>query len=127
SASIIGGLTRNAAEALQLPPGVPVVAGAGDDVELLGATGHREGIAVEHVGTTGSILVRLERPEVDPSGRVEISPTCVPRIFAAGGGRPNAAPPPGGGCAEDAQCPPVGTARPRTSPTALPPLPPATR
>ena len=90
SASVSGRLTGKAATALGLPTRIPVVAGAGDDVELLGATRHRGGMAVEHVGTTGSILVRAERAGVDPAGRVEISPTCVPHIFAAGGSTSNA-------------------------------------
>lgn len=84
SASIVGYLTGTAAAELGLPESLPVLAGVGDDVELLGATAHRERMAVEHVGTTGSILVTTHRSKIDPAGRIEIYPSCVSHTLAAG-------------------------------------------
>src|SRR5262249_38090403 len=84
STSVAGSLTGASAETLGLPPGLPVLAGVGDDVELLGATSHREKVAVKHLGTTGSILITTPSATARPIGRVEVYPTCVTGTLAAG-------------------------------------------
>jgi xylulokinase len=73
------------ADQLGFPRSALVAVGAGDDIELLGATAHRTRSAVEHVGTTGAII----RPLADSSpviseAAIEVYPTAVPRRLAAG-------------------------------------------
>jgi sugar (pentulose or hexulose) kinase len=65
-----------------------VLVGAGDDVELLGAE-RRAACAVEHLGTTASILASLDGLRLDPAGRVEVYPAAVAARYACGASTPN--------------------------------------
>jgi xylulokinase len=80
-----GTLSGEAASQLGIRPGLPLVAGAGDDVEVLGAGVMLPGDALEHIGTTGTILVCTEAPAWDPEERVEVYPHLVPGKYLAGG------------------------------------------
>lgn len=54
-----------------LPVGVPVVAGGGDGpLATLGVGAVRPGIAACSIGTSGALRVTVDRPAVDPRGRV---------------------------------------------------------
>ncbi|MEJ2866081.1 gluconokinase [Actinomycetospora flava] len=54
-----------------LPTGVPVVAGGGDGpLANLGVGAVRPGVAACSIGTSGALRVTVERPAVDPRGRV---------------------------------------------------------
>jgi len=54
-----------------LPAGVPVVAGGGDGpLANLGVGAVRPGVAACSIGTSGALRVTVERPAVDPRGRV---------------------------------------------------------
>ena len=77
-----GRLLAAAADDLGLPGSAVVAIGAGDDIELLGATGYRTNDAVEHVGTSGAILRAVLDPA--PTAELEIMPTADPRVLAAG-------------------------------------------
>ena len=79
-----GGVAAGAAEALGVPEGAAVLVGAGDDIELLGASGYVQSEAAEHVGTTGAILRSLGSPLIDPNQRVELYPTAIAGTFAVG-------------------------------------------
>ncbi len=83
--SIAGHLGREAAEALGLPVGVPVVVGGGDDVEVLGNGLLGPGQSLEHLGTTGSILTVTDAPAYDPELRVELYPHAIPGLWVLGG------------------------------------------
>ena len=83
--SLAGTLTLGAAEALGLPAGIPVAIGAGDDVECLGAGLLGPGRALEHLGTTGSILACSPRIVIDPAARVDCYPHAVPGLYLVGG------------------------------------------
>jgi xylulokinase len=85
-----GALRESAARELGLPSGTPVLVGAGDDVELLGAGIVENGRAVEHLGTTGSLLIYTSRPTLDPTMRLSIYPHVVPGLWVVGGSTSNA-------------------------------------
>jgi gluconokinase len=54
-----------------LPAGVPVVAGGGDGpLANLGVGAVRPGVAACSIGTSGALRLTVERPAVDPRGRV---------------------------------------------------------
>lgn len=78
-------IRRDVAGLLGLPATALVAVGAGDDIELLGATAHRPESAVEHVGTTGAIMRALPggAPST-PGPQMEIYPTAMPGRLAAG-------------------------------------------
>ena len=80
-----GVLSADAAAAFGLSTGLPLVTGAGDDVEVLGAGVVEPRQALEHIGTTGTILVCTERPAYDPNGVVEVYPHPVSGLYLAGG------------------------------------------
>jgi gluconokinase len=64
-------LAAGVARRLGLPPGTPVVAGAGDGpLANLGLGAVRPGVAACSIGTSGALRVVVERPAVDPSHRV---------------------------------------------------------
>ncbi|MDX6641735.1 MAG: xylulokinase [Solirubrobacteraceae bacterium] len=71
-----GNLTAAAAADLGLPRAAGVLVGAGDDIELLGATAYAEGAAVEHVGTTGAVLMAVEGPPSLALPGIELAPTA---------------------------------------------------
>jgi xylulokinase len=80
-----GKLLPDPANSLRIKPGIPVVVGAGDDVEVLGFGLDRPGTMLEHLGTTGSILACSERPLFDPEMAVEVYPHLVSGLWLLGG------------------------------------------
>jgi len=85
SCHISGGLDREAARALGIKMGIPVVVGAGDDVEVLGNGLLEAGLSLEHLGTTGSILTVSDHLVYDPQMAVEIYPHTIPGLWVLGG------------------------------------------
>ena len=83
--SLAGPLLPEAAAALGLKSGIPVVVGAGDDVEVLGNGLMAPGVALEHLGTTGSILTCSDRLAYDPNMAVEVYPHATPGLWVLGG------------------------------------------
>ncbi len=68
---VLAGLTAPSADALGLPAGTPLVVGAGDGpLANLGVGAIRPGVAVCSIGTSGALRLTVERPGVDPLGRV---------------------------------------------------------
>ena len=66
-----GALTAAAAEALGLPAGLPVAAGAGDQAAGGVAAGIvAEGDVLVTIGSSGVVFVASDRPRIDPAGRV---------------------------------------------------------
>jgi xylulokinase len=80
-----GRLSPEAAGALRLPPGLPLVVGSGDDIEVLGAGVVAPGQALEHIGTTGTVLVCTDRPVFDPAERLEVYPHPIQGRYLLGG------------------------------------------
>jgi xylulokinase len=83
--SIAGPLLPAPAAALGLKAGIPVVVGAGDDVEVLGNGLMAPGASLEHLGTTGSILTCSDRLVYDPNMAVEVYPSAAPGLWVLGG------------------------------------------
>lgn len=83
--SFAGELLTQSAVELGLKPGIPVVVGAGDDIEVLGRGLIEHGSTLEHIGTTGSILCVLDRPIFDPALALEIYPHALPGLWVLGG------------------------------------------
>lgn len=83
--SIAGKLQAAAAQTLGLKAGIPVVVGAGDDVEVLGNGLMNPGAASEHLGTTGSILTCTPQLVFDPEMAVEVYPHVAPGLWVLGG------------------------------------------
>jgi xylulokinase len=79
-----GKLGQPAANQLGLNAGIPLVVGAGDDVEVLGAGMARVGQAFEHLGTTGSMLICTNRFILDPNRKIEIYPHVLPEFYLIG-------------------------------------------
>lgn len=70
SASIAGELTRAAADALGLPPGLPVITGAADTAcSALGAGALASDTLLLTLSTGGQLLLPIEQVAVDPRGR----------------------------------------------------------
>ena len=75
SSSVAGGLTKAWALETGLKEGLPVIAGAGDNAGAaigLGLSRARPGIGSVSLGTSGVIFLPLEKPSVDPEGRVHL-------------------------------------------------------
>lgn len=71
STAIVGTLLPQAAEALGLPPNIPVMAGTGDQAALLTGVGVTEpGQGAITIGTGGQITVTSSTPLVDPDLRL---------------------------------------------------------
>lgn len=69
--TVLPGLTAEAAEATGLDVGTPCVVGASDGVLAnLGVGAVRPGVAACSIGTSGALRVVVDRPAVDPRGRV---------------------------------------------------------
>ncbi len=83
--ALAGQLQSAPARELGLPPGVPVVVGAGDDVEALGYGLDAPGTALEHLGTTGSILACNADPCLDQAMSIEVYPHLIPGLWLSGG------------------------------------------
>jgi len=84
-ATVAGLLREVPAKALGLPSGLPVVVGAGDDIEVLGFGLCEPGLALEHFGTTGSIIASTAEPCFDEAGGVEVYPHLLPGLWLHGG------------------------------------------
>jgi xylulokinase len=82
--SIAGKLTDQAAQALGLYAGIPIVTGGGDDIETLGAGVLTPGDFFEHCGTTGSLYLATDQFILDPTGEVETYPDIVPGRWIMG-------------------------------------------
>lgn len=78
----VGKVLDGPAVELGLTPGTAVLAGAGDDIELLGATAYDPRAAVEHAGTTGAIVRATNQLPSGISPHVELSPTATSGTFA---------------------------------------------
>jgi xylulokinase len=85
AALVDGPLTAHAAQELGLKPGIPVAVGAGDDVEIIGAGLVQPGTALEHLGTTGSLLMCTDHLAIDWTSGLEIYPHLVPGLWVLGG------------------------------------------
>lgn len=75
SDAVIGGLSREAADATGLPADLPVVAGAGDNAAAatgLGLDSTRPALGSVSLGTSGVLTAPLSRPTPDPRGRVHL-------------------------------------------------------
>jgi xylulokinase len=86
SPQITGALTREAASALGLATGTPVVGGAGD--QAAGAVGNgivASGIVSATLGTSGVIFAHSDRPTRDPHGRVHTMCHAVPNKWCVFG------------------------------------------
>lgn len=80
-----GRLRPDVAATLGLRGGLPVAIGAGDDVVVLGFGMLEPGAALEHIGTTGSIMAVADRPTPDPGRRLELYPHVLPDRWVVGG------------------------------------------
>jgi gluconokinase len=68
---ILPGLAPAAGDEVGLPRGVPVVIGAGDGpLANLGVGAVHPGVAACSIGTSGALRMMVERPSVDPAGRL---------------------------------------------------------
>ncbi|RBM14776.1 xylulose kinase [Prauserella sp. PE36] len=84
-ASVVGELTREAAEDTGLPEGLPVVAGGPDGSVGLGLLlGTREDVLADVAGTTDVVGRLLPAGSATPPGAV-LNPSVLPERFVAGG------------------------------------------
>ncbi|NLX58160.1 MAG: xylulokinase [Phycisphaerae bacterium] len=93
SPEVTGVLSAAGARLLGLEPGIPVVAGGGDNAA--GAVGNgvvRRGVVSASLGTSGVVFAHADAMETDPEGRVHTFCTAVPGkwhvmgvVLAAGG------------------------------------------
>lgn len=78
-------LTTAAARSVGLPAGTPVVVGGGDGpLANLGVGAVRPGMAACSLGTSGALRVVVDRPAVDPQGRV-FCYALAPGLWVVGG------------------------------------------
>lgn len=82
---VAGPLLKESASSLGLKAGIPVILGAGDDVEVLGNGLMKAGESLEHLGTTGSILTCVEALIYDPDMALELYPHAQPGLWVIGG------------------------------------------
>lgn len=85
-----GTLQAEPAAELNLAPGIPIVLGAGDDIEALGAGLVEPGMTLEHIGTTGSILTCVDHFILDPEMKLDLYPWIDPSLWLLGGATNNA-------------------------------------
>ena len=84
STEIIGEVTREAAEALGLRPGVKVVAGGVDNSCMaLGARAFKEGRVYNNLGSSSWIAVSSARPLLDARSRPYVFAHVLPGFFAS--------------------------------------------
>lgn len=85
SAEVIGTVTPDAAEALGIPAGIPVVAGCADQpAQALGYGLYKPGTALVTIGTGGQVLLPLDQPHTDPHMRCYVFNHALPgRWYAA--------------------------------------------
>ncbi|PLC11399.1 carbohydrate kinase [Kocuria flava] len=82
---VLPGLTAEAAAATGLPAATPVVVGASDGpLANLGLGAVRPGVAACSIGTSGALRVVVDRPVIDPRGRV-FCYALVPGRWVVGG------------------------------------------
>ena len=84
-----GGLTAEAASAMGLSPGIPVIVGSADDIELVGGGVFSPRQAYEHLGTTGYLGVCSEQFLLDPKMLLETLPHGVGSLWLVGGSTSN--------------------------------------
>lgn len=78
-------LSAASAEALGLPTGTPIIVGAGDGpLANLGVGAVRPGMVACSLGTSGALRVVVDRPVVDPLGRV-FCYALAPGLWVVGG------------------------------------------
>jgi xylulokinase len=82
--AIAGPLLAEAADALGLRVGTPVIVGAGDDVEVLGNGLLQPGAALEHLGTTGSVLAVIAGPAENLDDTLELYPHTIEGLWLVG-------------------------------------------
>jgi xylulokinase len=80
-----GKLRGEAAQALGLREGIPVIVGSGDDIEVLGCGLLTPGNAKEHIGTTGSFLSCMTELVYDDLMALEIYPHAETGLWVIGG------------------------------------------
>jgi xylulokinase len=80
-----GRLSPDAAKQLGLKAGIPLIVGAGDDIEALGAGVIHPGQTLEHIGTTGTMITCLGSPIFDDNQVVELYPHGFPKRYLLGG------------------------------------------
>src|SRR5205807_3157519 len=74
-----GTVSRTVADELDLPPGVPVAAGGGDNAAAAVGTGiTHERLLSSSIGTSGVLFAHAEQRSLDPSGRVHAFCHAVP-------------------------------------------------
>jgi len=79
STDVVGELTREAAEALGLKAGIPVVAGAGDGVcAAVGVGSVKPGITYNYLGSSSWIATTSAEPILDPEMRTFVWAHAVP-------------------------------------------------
>mgnify|MGYP005842947763 CR=1 FL=1 len=86
SCAVIGELKREAARALGLRPGIPVVAGAGDQAAAAVGTGVvRPGIVSATIGTSGVVFAHSDRPVPNDAGLLQSFCHAVPGAWCVFG------------------------------------------
>ncbi len=76
---VTGQITQEAAQLTGLRPGIPVVAGGGDQAaQAVGVGAVEEGIVALTLGTSGVVFATVDRPVYEPEGRVHAFPHAVP-------------------------------------------------
>lgn len=74
-----GGLRKDVAEELRLPPGIPVAAGGGDNAAAAVGVGVvKSGLLSSSVGTSGVLFAATDSFTPDPSGRIHAFCHAVP-------------------------------------------------
>ncbi len=83
---VTGVVSAEAAAATGLPPGIPVVAGGGDQAaNAVGVGAVDPAIGAISIGTSGVVFVPSDRPVVEPEGRVHAFCHAVPGRWHAMG------------------------------------------
>ena len=79
STTIVGKISREAAQETGLTPGIPVVAGAGDQqAGALGGGIMEPGIVSATIGTGGQISTTVSTPLMEPGGKLHTFCHCIP-------------------------------------------------
>ena len=84
--AIAGEVSKAAADATGLSAGTPVVAGGGDQAaQAVGVGAVREGIVALTLGTSGVVFATVDKPFVEPEGRLPRLLSCRARSLASDG------------------------------------------
>jgi xylulokinase len=76
---VTGTIADDIAKELDLPQGIPVAAGGGDNAAAaVGTAVTREGLMSSSIGTSGVLFAHADEPAVDPSGRIHSFAHSVP-------------------------------------------------